>query len=193
MTAAASLTSELDEIAELNRLFLSHLRDRAGKGLDCLDLAPSAARLLTRVPGMRLESAALFPRALFRLHLRWADEPAPAEQGESSAPAAHALQLTLLMSAWNLSRHSAYKAKLFLGLTAQQLRRLRVTPLSRLPAMASGRGLVGCAFSDDEWLWRELLTETRPEFKRQLLLMVLQPRVPEGWTMKRPTRRTMIG
>lgn len=193
MTAAPSLTPELDEIHELNRLFLYHLRDRAGKGLDCLDLAPSAARLLTSVPIPRLDSAASFPRALFRLHLRCAEESGPAERGASTVPAVHALQLTLLMSAWNLSRHSGYKARLFLGLTGQQLRRLRVTPLSRLPILASGSGLIGCAFNDAEWLWRELLTQTRPELKRQLLLMVLQPRVPQGWTMKRPARRTMIG
>ena len=185
---------DLDEIYELNRLFLGFLRERARQRVDCLDLAPPTARLLGSVGTPMLESAAQVPRALFRLRL---EAPTDWETGRgprADAPerAAHALQLTLLHSTWNLSRRSGYKARLFLGVSLGQLRRLRVTPLSNLPAIAGRPGLVGCAFSGAQWLWRGLLTETRPEHKRQLLLMVLQPQVTYAPIAGRPSRREAI-
>jgi ABC-2 type transport system ATP-binding protein len=36
-------------------------------------------------------------------------------------------------------------------------------------------GLVRAAFDELGWLWRELLTEDRPEYRRRLLLIGLQP------------------
>jgi hypothetical protein len=37
-------------------------------------------------------------------------------------------------------------------------------------------------------LWRNLLTDTRPESRRQLALVALQPRLPQNWPERRPAR-----
>lgn len=194
MTPVTPESHDLDEIYELNRLFLGFLRDRAPDPIDCVDLAPQTLRLLGTVAPPMLESAALVPRALFQLQLDADDGPdfverrvrRPAEQ------AAHALQLTLLHSAWNLSRRSGYKARFFLGMTMAQLRRLRVMPLSKLPELAASPGLIGCAFGGAHWLWHGLLTETRPELKRHLLLMVLQPEAAPVPTVRPTVRRHAV-
>jgi hypothetical protein len=192
MIPTAPEPHDLDEIYELNRLFLGFLRERAPDRVECLDLAPQTARLLGKAAPPMLESAALVPRALFRLRLEVDDGPRVRERhGGSAEQAAHALQLTLLHSAWNLSRRSGYKARLFLGLSLAQLRHLRAMPLSKLPSLAARPGLIGCAFGGAHWLWRGLLTETRPELKRQLLLIMLQPEVAQPSAARHAARRAV--
>lgn len=167
---------ELEELGELNRLFLGFLKKNAARNRDCLGLAAAAAGVLKAAPEERLASAADVPQALFRLRIDSRLVASTVEFERAVAePVAYALRLTLLHSAWNMSRSSDYKARLLLGLTPQQVRALRVTPLSQLPALAHLDGLVSCAFGRSVWLWRRLLTETRPEMKRYLLLVVLQP------------------
>jgi hypothetical protein len=75
-----------------------------------------------------------------------------------------------------MSRQSPYAARLFLGLEEQDLRALRATTLSELPRLSASGQLLTCAFPDSVRLWQKLLTETRPESRRQLLLIGLQPR-----------------
>jgi len=169
---------ELDEIHELNRVFLRYLKQRLESRGEALELPSSSLAALARANNALLDRAAEFPRALFRLRLeRWMPwklmDPKPA----SLDAAQQALQLTLLLSAWNLSRRSAYAARLFLGLSEAETRRLRASQLSDLHRLALSCDLIGCAFAQTNWLWPELLRDTRPEQRQQLSLIALQPDV----------------
>jgi hypothetical protein len=181
MSRSTPGSDNLDEIHELNRLFLEFLKARACAGGDCWGLGRRIVGLLAGAPSARLDVMAAFPRALFRLRLDRIDllrvlDPA-ADAGERSR---HALQLTILHSAWNMSRRSEYSARLFLGLNETHIRKLRTTPLSELLPMSASSDLMSCGFLEAPWLWKELLTETRPESRRQLLLIGLQPQVHGG-------------
>jgi hypothetical protein len=169
---------ELDEIHELNRVFLSYLKQRMEVRGDALELPAAALAALALASSAVLDRAAQFPRALFRLRFEsWASwslmDPAPT----AIDPAQQAVQLTLLISASHLSRRSAYAARLFLGLTDAEVRRLRESSIGDLHRMALSSYLVGCAFAETNWLWPELLRDSRPEHRRQLSLIALQPNV----------------
>jgi hypothetical protein len=100
-------------------------------------------------------------------------DPEPSHEDASY----QALQLTILHSAWNIARRSRYAGRLFLGLSASEIKRLRATPLGELHGAALGNEVVGCAFANAGWLWTGILTETTPERRRQLRLLALQPNV----------------
>jgi len=166
----------LAELFELNRLFLISLRSDLRNGDNSYALPAAAIRLVRRATSQTLEGLAGFPQALFDLDLGELqglgvdDQSAPRLE-----PVARALNLTILISAWNMSRQSGYAARLFLRLSAGDIRALRTTPLSELPRLSMQDRLVVCAFREPEWLWAELLTEVRPEQRRRLLLLGLQP------------------
>jgi hypothetical protein len=169
---------ELDEIHELNRVFLRYLKQRLGSRGDALDLPSSSLAALARANNALLDRAAEFPRALFRLRLEpWAPWKLMDPKSASLDAAQQALQLTLLLSAWNLSRRSAYAARLFLGLSDAETRRLRAAQLSDLHRLALSCDLIGCAFAQTTWLWPELLRDAQPEQRHQLSLIALQPDV----------------
>ena len=178
MSGLTSGCNDLDEVQELNRLFLEFLQTRARASDDCLGLGRRVAGLLQTAAAARLDAMAAFPRALFRLESHQAESPPILDPGaDVGARSRQALQLTILHSAWNMSRRNAYGARLFLGLDEAHIRRLRIMPLSELPAMSAYGGVVTCGFLEAPWLWKELLTEMRPESRRQLLLIGLQPQV----------------
>ena len=172
-------SDDLEEVRELNRLFLDYVRACARAGADCLGLDRATAALLESASCERLDALAAIPRALFRLTLPRAkplgvmDPPANAVETSRQA-----LQLTIAHSAWHMSRRRPYAARLFLGLDEHEIRTLRGTTLFDLPHLAASVELVGCAFPHAAWLWHKLLTETRPESLRHLLLIALQPRLP---------------
>jgi hypothetical protein len=47
-----------------------------------------------------------------------------------------------------------------------------------------------CAFDERPWFWRDLFTATRPEVRRQLTLLALQPCLAMGWPQRRPPQST---
>jgi hypothetical protein len=85
------------------------------------------------------------------------------------------LKLILLNAARNFSRTSGYSARLLLRLSDDEVLRFRAAEVDQIVAWSRHEGLVSAAFDDLGWLWRELLTEDRPEFRRRLLLIGLQP------------------
>jgi hypothetical protein len=121
---------------------------------------------------------AAFPRALFHFELAAAESSCvTAPELCAREPSSYVLNLTILHSAWSMSRHSPYAARLLLGLDEPELRALKASTLSDLQRLSMSHELVSCAFPESGRLWRKLLTETRPELRRQLLLIGLQPRV----------------
>lgn len=169
-------TPDLDHVHELNRLFLSFLQAEARSGRFCLGLPDAAAELLRAASAATLDRAALLPRVLFRLNVRApsTDDRAPA-LGSVSARAAHSLKLTILLTVWNVSRDSPYRARAFFGLTSREVQRLRTLSLSELPALAIGADLVVCDFDDAGWLWQQLLAGDDPTRYEHLKLVALQP------------------
>jgi hypothetical protein len=172
-------SADLDEVHELNRLFIEYLKARARSGDDCLGLRRGIVALLSDIAPGQLETISAFPRALFRLNLDRIGAPIAFDSCSDVREQLRrvSLELTILHSAWNLSRRSAYGARLFMGLEARQILLLRTTPLSDLPKISTSSNLVSCGFLDSPWLWQELLTEIRPESRRQLLLIGMQPQL----------------
>ncbi len=75
-----------------------------------------------------------------------------------------------------------------LGLGVSQIELLRSLSLPDLARLAAASDVVHCAFTDQDWLWHGILTDTRPESRRQLALVALQPGLPRDWPQRRPAR-----
>jgi hypothetical protein len=180
---------QLQQVHELNRLFLTYLQTRVRADAECLGLPDVAKPILRRASGDLLAAVAEFPRTLFDLKL---DERATQQVRDPlrsrDDAARHALCLTILLCAWTLSRQSVYQARLLLALEPRTIQRLRAMQLSELQQVAHGRELVHCAFAGRDWLWSELLTDPRPEMRQQLALIALQPGLPRDWPARRASR-----
>jgi hypothetical protein len=186
MSNIFSPADQLSQIHELNRLFLGYLHQRACEGVECLGMSERVRALLRAVDPQSLDRAAEFPRSLFDVVVPRALPAGVADPEDSVAGRSlHALNLTILLSAWNLSRASEYYARLFLGLRASTVDALRAKGLSELPVLALAEGTVRCAFARSDSLWRELLFDDRPEVRHRLGLIALQPR-PAGDSRTRP-------
>jgi hypothetical protein len=179
---------QLQQVHELNRLFLTYLQTRVRADGECLGLPELARPILRRASSEWLAAVAEFPRALFDLTLdeRAAQTRDPLRSRDDAAR--HALCLTILLCAWTLSRQSVYQARLLLALEPRTIQRLRTMQLSDLQQVAHGRELVHCAFAGRDWLWSELLTDPRPEMRQQLALIALQPGLPRDWPARRASR-----
>jgi hypothetical protein len=179
----------LQPVQELNRAFLEFVQSRARRQLDCLGL-PSAARVALRAASaVQLDAVAQFPRALFRLVLEALGprEPAmrsPARQAGHDT-AHHDLCLSILWAARHTSRHSPYQARLLFALEIAEVQRLRELPLPELHDLACSPVVLRCAFAEQAWLWRKLLTDARPEALHRLTLVALQPGVTGDWPQRR--------
>ena len=174
MPSSAACPDSLEQIYELNRLFLQSLRALDAEGLREIRFPAGAARVLRSADAAVLDAVAEFPRALFDVGL---EEPPATVAMPVVSNAQQILEMTIMFCAWKMSRDSDYHARLFFGMTPEVIRTLRATPLSELPRVALTRARIECAFAEADWLWRELLTETRPESRRQLILIALQPSV----------------
>ena len=189
MPPTAPRWDQLQQVQELNRLFLDCLQRRLRDNRDCLGLPESARQVLFRATPEMLAAIADFPRALFDLTLDDRATPQVRDPLPSRDDAArHALCLTILLCAWSLSRQSAYHARLLLGLEPRAIQRLRSTQLTDLQALAHVPDLVRCAFAGCDWLWNELLTEASPEARRGLALIALQPGLARDWPARRASR-----
>ena len=177
---------QLQQVHELNRLFLTYLQSRALEGRDCLGLPDSARSFLAKTSPDVLATIGEFPRALFEIDLdghRCAPARDPLRSRDESMR--HALYLMISLCAWSVSRQSAYQARLLLGLESRTIQRLRALQLSQLQPLSHLPNLVQCAFRDRDWLWTGLLLDTRPEARRRLALIALQPGVPREWPARR--------
>ena len=176
MLEANSPTPDLDQLRELNRLFLTYLRAHGHKFEFSLGFPEHAVQSLRAASDETLERAAELPQALFRIELgkpamsdRWLPGETPA------ARALQSLQLTILLTVWSVSRLSPYRARALFGLTSRTLQQLRSFALSELPDLAATSRLVACNFVDADWLWCELFEARDPANRRYLGLVALQP------------------
>ncbi|WP_428100691.1 hypothetical protein [Candidatus Rariloculus sp.] len=171
----------LDHVRELNRLFLCFLQARAHERLECLGLAETTVATLRSAPAAALDPLAEFPGALFRLKLDAVGPHIMDPKPLSTDPAQIALQAGILSGAWHLARRSTYSARLFLAMSEAEVHLLRSMPLLELSRLAFTVDLITCAYLDAEWVWIELLTETRREYRRHLLLIGMQPNLADNW------------
>ena len=98
--------------------------------------------------------------------------------------------MSVLFAARHTSRHSGYQARLLFGLDPADVERLRASSLSDA-ATRLRAGVLKCAFGEREWFWQQLFTTTRPELRRQLTLMALQPSFVAGWPQRRPPQQAV--
>jgi hypothetical protein len=176
---------ELRQVHELNRAFLALLQSRVRESRSCLGLPVAAQAPLVAAAAGCLENVATFPRALFDLHVAGPGLQPPEASADFDAAEQH-LCFCLLLAARQTSRQSAYHARLLFGLTAADVERLRAAPLADLQQLASLPGVLQCALRDRVWFWPQLFTATRPELRRQLTLMALQPCLAIAWPQRRP-------
>ena len=152
--------------------------------MTALGLSPEIIDALRHATPQQIERAAAFPRALFRLDFpkpgdvgRTAESGSAAVERSESGSRAQVLRLVLLHSARNLSRISGYWARLLLCLDDEAVSRLRSAGVDEIVSLSLSGDLLGAAFGAADWIWRELLTEARPEYRRRLLLIGFQPDV----------------
>lgn len=189
MPPPSSPPEPLEQIHELNRLFLRSLQACKIHDIRRMGLPRTALPPLRHAAPEQLDAAAEFPRALFQLILADAGPLPPAAPAPGGSAASRILELTIAYCAWSTSRESTYHARLFFGLGSEVIHALRTTPLSELPRLAVTRARVECAFQEAAWLWKELLVETRPEARRQLVLVALQPPLPASRAPRRFAER----
>lgn len=180
-------TAALDQLQllnELNREFLGLLQERVRHHRAPLGLPSGVALALAAATGAVLDSVASFPRALFLVPL----EPRGRrhERAADFDEAEHDLCLSILLAARSSSRHSVYQARLLFGLEGEQIERLCRSPLSELQRLACEAGNLQCSFRERPWFWPGLFAATRPELRRQLTLMALQPGAAVAWPPRRP-------
>ena len=182
---------QLHQVHELNRAFLGVLQSRLQDRRSCLGLPASAHAAVAAAAGPLLDGVAAFPRALFRMGLGARAWPACAEDAANFDEAEHDLCLSILFAARHTSRHSGYQARFLFGLEAADVERLRASPLAELQQHACAPGVLKCAFAEHHWFWQQLFTTTRPELRRQLTLMALQPNLAIAWPQRRPPHATL--
>lgn len=181
---------QLQQVQELNRAFLGLLQSRAQERRNCLGLPPGLEPVLASAHSSWLEAVASLPRSLFSLQLGASSWPSCARSAEDFDEDEYALCLSILIGARQASRQSPYEARLLFGLEPAEIGRLAAAPLIELQRLGAEPGVLACAFTERPWLWRSLLTATRPEQRHQLTLMALQPRVALGWPRRRPPQAT---
>lgn len=176
MLTDTSYVDWLEEIRELNRLFLSYVRACADAGQPCLGLPRRVARRLCEARPEALERVADLPTALFQLRVGSIDGARNLIEPKRLLEQMHlSLVLTILGSAWHLARSRPFEARMFLHLSARELRRLRATPLAQLPALASAGRVLSCAFAGGGLTWSALIRDDEPDNSRMLVLIALQP------------------
>jgi hypothetical protein len=179
---------QLQQVHELNRAFLGLLQSRVRQRQSCFGLPASAHSPLASAGSSLLEAAAAFPRALFQVQVV---SPERADAAVELDEAEHDLCFSILFAARQTSRQSAYQARLLFGLEGADIERFRASPFAELQQLACIPRVVQCAFCERHWFWQRLFTATRPELRRQLTLMALQPRVASGWPQRRPPQPTV--
>ena len=175
---------QLHQVRELNRAFLTLLQSRVRQHRSCLGLPAAAHAALAAAGAALLEHVAAFPRALFELQIEGPGSQ-PAEAAADFDAAEEHLCFCVLLAARQTSRQSAYHARLLFGLAAAQVERLRASPLADLQQLACLPAVLQCAYGDRAWFWPQLFTATRPELRRQLTLMALQPSLAIAWPIRR--------
>ena len=181
---------QLQQVHELNRAFLGLLQSRLLQRHSCLGLPTTAHAAVASAASSALEGIASFPRALFHVQLGSREWPACADTPADFDEEEHALCLSILLAARQTSRHSRYHARLLFGLEPASLERLSASALADMQRLACAPGVLTCAFADRQWLWYQLVTVTRPELKRHLTLIALQPCLAMGWPPRRPPQPT---
>ena len=186
MSATARL-EHLEPVHELNRSFLGFLQSRAQVERDCLGLPATARTPLRAADGPLLDHVARFPRALFQVRcdgvVGVGQEAAAVGERDGRY---HELALSILWAARQTSRQSPYQAQFLLGLGVPEIELLRSLALPDLERLAAASNVVHCAFAGQHMLWHGILTDTRPESRRQLALVALQPGLAHDWPQRRP-------
>ena len=177
----------LQQVHELNLLFLTHLQVRVRGEPRLLRLAGRRATAAApREPGIDRGDRRISARVVRSQARRtYAAIGRSIRCAAATTVRTHALGLTILLCAWTLSRQSVYQARLLLGLEARAIQRLRAMQLSDLQPLAYSRRLLLCAFAGRDWIWSELMSETRPEARQHLALIALQPGLRREWPARR--------
>jgi hypothetical protein len=179
---------QLDTVRELNRAFLLSLRHDVRSATATVGLPREVGALLRSAPPPILDALAEFPGALFRLDLTRCEPPAAVGDGTSDAD--YHLASSILHAVRGVARQSAYCAQVLFGLMPAEVERCRSLTFDELRRLACSPHLLRCAHAQRPWLWHALLRAVRPESRRHLTLMALQPDVPQGWPARRPPQAT---
>ena len=119
----------LEQIHELNRLFLRSLQPRKIESLHRIGFPAGALPALNQASPEQLDAIAEFPRALFEFVVDTAPNEASSVPNGGAPDAAgltsRILELTIAYCAWTASRESPYHARLFFGLGQDVIQMLR--------------------------------------------------------------------
>ena len=169
-----------DEIRQANSLFLHFLRSRPALAVGQFGLSPRVTEILKQADLEHIDQAADFPRALFRIRVPAECSAQDAQPVIEKDGSRQILQATLFLSAWSICRMSGYAARMLLRLDDDEVHRLRHAQMKDILQMSLNDNVMHAAFDDLDWIWNQLLTESRPECRQQLVLLGLQPGLSLG-------------
>ena len=170
---------DLRDLREMNLLFLVLLQGRARRGADCFGLPAPVRRRIGDASDAALQGMSTFPRTVFALNLDcvMSGPHIPEERDDQLRRARHALALTAVLLAWNTARQRRFHARVFLGLSEQDLRHLRSLPMMKLHELAEHPALLRCAFPEAVGLWTRLVQYGERGLPRPVRLLGMQPRL----------------
>ena len=170
---------DLRDLRELNLLFLVLLQGRARRNVDCFGLAAPVRRRIRKASDTALHGMSMFPRTVFDLNLDCikSGPDIPVERDDQLCKARHALALTAVLMAWNMARQQSFHARVFLGLSEQDLRYLQSLPMLKLHELAEHPALLRCAFPEAVGLWTRLVQHGERSLPKSLRLLGMQPRL----------------
>ncbi len=174
MTTTSRHPDWLSDLRALNRLFLDYLVTLAREARPCLGLPAHVARRLRDARPETLDRIAELPVALFRLVVMTTpvQHALPRDRHEQIW---WSLTLTILSSAWHLTRSHPFEARAFLHLSDDEAQHLRAIPVSELATLARSPTLLRCAFADGAFTWPALVRLDEIDDERMLTLIALQP------------------
>ena len=170
---------DLRDIRELNLLFLVLLQGRARRDADCFGLAAPVKRRLRDASDAAVEGMSRFPRTVFRLNLDCVKSgpDIPAERDGQLRRARHALSLTAALMSWNMARQRCFHARVYLGLSEDDTRKLQACPMMKLHEFAEHPAFLRCAFPNAVGLWTRLVQYGERGLPRKIRLLGLQPKL----------------
>lgn len=176
----------LEQIRELNRAFLGLLQSQARSQRDCLGLPPAAMSVLCEAGGGLLDEVARFPRALFHIDCAVAARVGAEPSATAGLdPGRYHLTLQILWTVRHTSRQSPHQARVLFDVDGDQITHVASLTLPDLERLAGQPDVLRCAFRARGWLWSRLLTDVRPESRRHLALIALQPGLTRDWPRRR--------
>ena len=183
---------QLQQVHELNRVFLEFLQARVrGQRGSLRAAAPASGSAIADCLGSASRWSRRLPAGAVSMSMS-ASQSRPCTTADADFDEAehHALPVGPVRRAAHEPPKHVSGAVAVRSRSAPKWSGCARRSYADLQQLACTPGVLKCAFRERHWFWHELFTATRPELRRQLTLMALQPGLALGWPPRRPPQPT---